>query len=222
MNIALVIAQIKAVSTLFKGNVAGAAEYEKSVADQTWLPLPAAYVIPLDMDAGENKSLNGVYQICTERIGIIVAIDNSADRRGQGAVAGVDQVQKAIFSAILNWRPDSTIDNPGSWQATNPQADHETRGFRSDGAFLRGWDRARLFYEWDFALDVTITDADGWQPTGTPITSVGIHADLGAPFDPNGTYTPSTDAPPYTPAPAPRTSGPDGRDEGALDITLPQ
>lgn len=58
--------------------------------------------------------------------------------------------------------------------------------------------------------------------TTVPLTSVGIHADMDAPFDPNGTYTPSTDAPPYTPTPAPRTIGPDGRDEGALDIQLPQ
>ena len=55
-----------------------------------------------------------------------------------------------------------------------------------------------------------------------PLESVGVHADLVNVFDPTGTYTPSPDAPPYTPTPEPRTSGPDGRDEGALDITLPQ
>lgn len=55
-----------------------------------------------------------------------------------------------------------------------------------------------------------------------PLDSIGLHADLTNVFDPSGTYAPSADAPPYTPTPAPRTSGPDGRDEGALDITLPQ
>ncbi len=60
-------------------------------------------------------------------------------------------------------------------------------------------------------------------PSATqPLTSVGIHADMTGSFDPDGTYTPSPDAPAYTPVPAPRTTGPDGRDEGALDITLPQ
>ncbi|NNM64058.1 MAG: hypothetical protein HKL99_05520 [Burkholderiales bacterium] len=59
-------------------------------------------------------------------------------------------------------------------------------------------------------------------PATVPLTSTGIHLDMDAPFDPSGTYTPSVDAPPYTPTPAPRTTGPDGRDEAALDITLPQ
>lgn len=59
-------------------------------------------------------------------------------------------------------------------------------------------------------------------PSVEPLTSVGIHLDMDAPFDASGTYTPSPDAPPYTPTPAPRTTGPDGRDEAALDITLPQ
>lgn len=57
---------------------------------------------------------------------------------------------------------------------------------------------------------------------GIPLTSIGLHADLVNVYDPNGTYTISLDAPPYTPLPAPRTSGPDGRDEAALDIILPQ
>ncbi len=56
----------------------------------------------------------------------------------------------------------------------------------------------------------------GEQPV--VLTSFGLHFDAGAPFDATGTY-----ANPMFPAtPAPRTSGPDGRDEGALDISLPQ
>ncbi|MDA8092347.1 MAG: hypothetical protein M0T84_00280 [Betaproteobacteria bacterium] len=59
-------------------------------------------------------------------------------------------------------------------------------------------------------------------PATVPLDSVGVHADLTNIYDPSGTYAPSPDAPPYTPTPAPRTSGPDGRDEGALDLQLPQ
>ena len=33
----------------------------------TWLPMPAAYVIPLDSEAGENESLSGLWQRVTER-----------------------------------------------------------------------------------------------------------------------------------------------------------
>lgn len=60
-----------------------------------------------------------------------------------------------------------------------------------------------------------------YTPVDPPaLTSIGIHVDTGMPFDPTGTYA----NPPFPDAvqPAPRTSGPDGRDEGALDITLPQ
>ncbi|MBO9647362.1 MAG: hypothetical protein J7605_02545 [Variovorax sp.] len=58
------------------------------------------------------------------------------------------------------------------------------------------------------------------DPALAPLESVGIHVDTTAPFDATGTYP----SPPFPDAvlPAPRTSGPDGRDEGALDIQLPQ
>lgn len=62
---------------------------------------------------------------------------------------------------------------------------------------------------------------EAFEPAITAsLTSIGIHADMGNLFDPLGTYL----NPPFPSAvqPAPRTSGPDGRDEGALDISLPQ
>ncbi len=50
------------------------------------------------------------------------------------------------------------------------------------------------------------------------LKSAGIHIDLVNVFDPNGTYP---DPPfPDSVAPAPRTHGPDGRDEGHLEIKL--
>ncbi|WP_233854193.1 hypothetical protein [Paraburkholderia sp. HD33-4] len=59
------------------------------------------------------------------------------------------------------------------------------------------------------------------DPNATaPFESIDIHVDMTRPFDPNGTYP----NPPFPDAvtPAPRTQGPDGRDEGFIDITLPQ
>ena len=53
----------------------------------------------------------------------------------------------------------------------------------------------------------------------TDLTEVAITADLIAPFDPTGTY--ASPAFPASVQPAPRTSGPDGRAEGAADIILP-
>lgn len=62
---------------------------------------------------------------------------------------------------------------------------------------------------------------EAFEPApGIALTSIGIHADMGNPFDPTATYAGSLF--PAAVQPAPRTSGPDGRDEGALDISLPQ
>lgn len=62
-------------------------------------------------------------------------------------------------------------------------------------------------------------DAAG-DPIGTPLTNVRIHIDAIEPFDASGTY--ANAAFPDAVTPAPRQSGPDGRDEGALTLTLPQ
>ena len=87
----------------------------------------------------------------------------------------------------------------------------------SEGKFHFGGAKMYFAFEMFEAFDpVEIAGA------GIPLLSIGLHADLANVFDSDGTYTPSADAPPYTPTPAPRTSGPDGRDEGALDISLPQ
>lgn len=55
-----------------------------------------------------------------------------------------------------------------------------------------------------------------------PFKIVFIVVDLQAPFDKSGDYPISPDAPPYTPPPAPRDIGPDGRVEGELEIILPE
>lgn len=53
-----------------------------------------------------------------------------------------------------------------------------------------------------------------------PFTSFTLTGDLINIFDPNGTYVGTLF--PNSVLPAPRTSGPDGRMEGGMDITLPQ
>lgn len=214
MNLDKVITQIKSKVAIFNGNVAGAAAYANAVADQVWLPTPAAYIIPLDEDSTGNEQQSGLQQIITERIGVIVQLDNTGDRRGQGAILEYDGARTALFSQILDWRPD--------WDVNNPTANREARGLYYAGGRLVDFDRARLFYQFDFALDITVTEADGWSPDSVALTSIGIHVDAENVYSPTGTFTPSPDAPPHTPTTSPRTSGPDGRDEAALDFELPQ
>jgi hypothetical protein len=164
MNIDSVIAQLRSVATVFGQNVAGAATYANGVSDQVWLPRPAAYVLPLDMDGGDNESQTGLWQMVAQRISVVLDIDNSMDRRGQASAAQITDLFYAVCSAILNWRPD--------WNTSNPTSNRETRGFRFVSGEILLMDRARLQYQLIFALDITITDLDGWQSPYDPLIDV--------------------------------------------------
>lgn len=61
---------------------------------------------------------------------------------------------------------------------------------------------------------------DFYPTTSVPLEEITVDFDAANVFDPTGTYP---DPPfPDSVEPAPRTSGPDGRAEGGLDLTLPQ
>ncbi len=100
-----------------------------------------------------------------------------------------------------------------------------TSEISAEGRVHFGEARMRLSVETFETFDPTSTPplASTWPPITDPIealTSMGIHLDMADPYDPAGTYTGSLF--PSSVQPAPRTTGPDGRDEGALDIILPQ
>ena len=166
MQIDLVIAQLRALCPAFNNNVAGAADYANGVEEQVWLPLPAAYVVPMNDDADENTSMTGLQQIVTERIAVILVLNNAtsaSDRRGQASAEQYGTLRAAVFKALLNWRPD--------W-AANQATNRESRGIYYLGGELLDFDRARLFYRFTFGLDTTITELDGWTPTGTALADV--------------------------------------------------
>lgn len=172
MNIDAVAAQIRTIATVFNSNVAGAAAYANGVNDQDWLPLPAAYVIPGDESADPSESMTGDYQLVRERVSVIVVLAtmsaggqfDPADRRGQAAAAQVNVLRAAIFKAILNWRPNED----GGDTITSPSS----RGIYYVAGRFVDFDRARFRYELVFGLDTTITDDDGWRPTGVALTKV--------------------------------------------------
>ena len=175
MNIDTVVQQLRTFATIFDGNVAGAAAYANGVQDQVWMPLPAAYVIPAEEDAEPNESMTGTYQIVHERVSVIVVFPTLSaggaagltDRRGQAAAAQLRTIRASIFKAILNWQPDP--DGIDTTEQIEGRAIYYLGGrFPQEGAF----DRSRFFYQFTFGLDTTITDDDGWNPTGTPLTQV--------------------------------------------------
>ncbi len=174
MNIDDVITQLRANCPLLGPRVAGAADYATGIATgSAWLATPAAYVIPLDDDAGDNDALNGLRQTVTERIGVVVNWA-TIDRRGQTPAGDLSPARTQIFAALLNWKPAGA---------------NAARGMAYAGGSMLDFDRARLFYQFDFTLETMITDADGWQypdtaltgidatstqPTGTPVAQIDV------------------------------------------------
>ena len=157
MNIDAVIQQLKTYAPIFGERVAGIAEYELA-KDQIWLQTPAAYVMPLDDEATPNRNLTGLNQVVTETVAVIVDLDNSADRRGQAASTdALLPVRTAVFAAILNWRPDS---------------ENAARGFAYARGGLIASDRARLRWQFDFAIENIITSDDGFQLPSAPLTDI--------------------------------------------------
>lgn len=166
MNLDTVITQLRTYCAPLAGRVGGAADFDTGTegvlafTDSTGaLAYPAAVVIPLDDDATDLDALPGpqLNQTVIERIGVVVEFDTTADRRGQ---AGVDQVQAmkyALHGAILNW---------------NPEPLRSTNGLRYGGGRLLKLDRARLFWQFEYTLSVLLTDGDGFQLRGDPLTDI--------------------------------------------------
>lgn len=146
MNLNLVIAQIRNYCPVFSGRVAGAAEFNM-LPETTAMPVPVAYVIPLDDNPGERMSLNDVRQPLMDAISIIVAVSNVADERGQSAVnTARGTIRAALWKALLGWQPEA-----------------DYRGMEYQGGHLIKKDRARLWYQFDFAAYMEIGPEDGWQ-----------------------------------------------------------
>ncbi|WP_233863485.1 hypothetical protein [Paraburkholderia adhaesiva] len=76
--------------------------------------------------------------------------------------------------------------------------------------------RMSLELEYFIAFNPLTDTPPALQPVAVPLVALGIHADTIAPADKTGTYANPPFPAPVTPAP--RTQGPDGRDEGTLDF----
>jgi len=165
MDISLVIQQLRQYCPALGGRIGGAADFEIGVESVIAITdprtgkfaYPAAVVIPLEDDAGDNELLDGNTQTVTETIGVIVEFDATADRRGQGGVSQAEAMKYALFAALLNWLIDPA---------------RGARGLYYAGGELLTFDRARLFWIYRMSFDATITDGDGFVPRGDPLTNV--------------------------------------------------
>jgi hypothetical protein len=154
-----IIAQLRQFTPELK-TVGGAADFSaglETVANPE--DLPSGWVIPLADSSSENDVMNGLFQSVQERISVVVEFDNSTDRRGQAAVSQVEGMKYAIFRSLLNWRNDPA---------------RAAKGLQYAGGCLLGMDRGRIWWTFDFSLDVTIDDDDGFQEPAVDLVEIDV------------------------------------------------
>lgn len=89
--------------------VAGAADFA-AARDDLKSP-PAAYVVPLN-DMAQPNMVQGmsVEQHITERFGVILAVRNAADVRGDKVNGALETLRSATIQALLGIRPAADYD----------------------------------------------------------------------------------------------------------------
>jgi hypothetical protein len=172
MNLATVIGQIKAAVPALGGRVSGAADFASGLETTVNLALPACFVLRLEDQVTPNDAQPGLNQLVTERIGVVVEFDNTsngdADRRtGFAGANQTDDMRAGLWGALLMWLPPEL-------------ADRARQGFSYDGGHLLDFDRARLWWQWEFSVETTLTDADGWPLRGDPLVDVQASLTVGA------------------------------------------
>lgn len=163
MKLSHIVHTLRHFSPSFEGRVGGAAEFS-AIKDTAFLKLPAAYVVPLDDRAEDNKSQTDYWQNVTEGFGVIVVL-KPLDERGQHeAYDIVENIKVELWRALLGYEP-----SPSHYP------------IQYDGGDLLDLDRGRIFYQFNFssvrevgfedtrqyfdlnAIDNPISDPD-WQP----------------------------------------------------------
>jgi hypothetical protein len=171
MILGATIEQLRAYCSPFSGRVAGTADFRQGLVNYNAnMPLPAAYVIPLDQESDGDQNMTGLQQIIRKTVGIIVELEAVSDRRGQKPAMQYDEIEAALFSTLLNWAPvECRV--PGR------------SGYQFLGGRFLDLDRARLFYQWEFLLPYTITDEDGWHEPAPDLTGIEVDLYKGPPFE---------------------------------------
>lgn len=148
MKISPLIAAIRQRCPMFGGRVAGASEF-KPLAENSKLGLPAAYVIPLDDNAEENRSQTDYWQKITDAFAVVVVVNNTQDARGQASVDVIEEAREALWKALNGWSPD----------------EKKYDGITYQGGNLLDMNRAHLYYQFEFSAEFEIGPEDARQWT---------------------------------------------------------
>lgn len=167
MNLTTIITELKGATTSFGTapavRIAGAAEFT-ILPEASNLTVPAAYVVPLADDAGENESENGYAQDVRDVFAVIVAFSNVPNERGQAAITGVHGMRAELWAALLG------LVLPG---------DHGDYGpIEYEGGVLLHRDRTRLYYQFEFSSVYHVDSSDTRQGADLAAAPAFLELDL--------------------------------------------
>lgn len=147
MELRIIIDALRERIPDFGQRVSGSAEF-RPLPEVGKLSLPAAYVIPLHDETGEQKSQTDYWQDCTDGFSVVVALDNRLDDLGLNSIDdAVHIVRRKLWRALLGWQPYPEY----------------TRGIEYRGGVLLDMNRAILYYKFDFQATFEIGPEDTWQ-----------------------------------------------------------
>lgn len=111
MDLEFVIARLKAKTQGLRA-VGGAADLDAALASV--LALPAAYAIPLGDDTHELPQTGHHEEAEQINFGVVIAVANLRDPRGEAAQAALAPVRRMIRHALSGWVPYEETGEPVS------------------------------------------------------------------------------------------------------------
>lgn len=208
------------IRALFVQALKGATDAGQSVyAPFDWPTSPSAYPLILVHSRKERKVSLGPN---IPQFDVYTTVEIIARTKSPAMVGDAGSAVALAAAEALKLQIEMTlINNPDIW--ADPAGGQRIEQFTSvDSEINTNSEGDMPMAELAMTIEVKFYQgAELFYPIPTPpLEAVDIYVDTAQPYDPNGTYP---NAPfPSAVTPAPRTSGPDGRNEGALHIQLPQ
>ena len=138
------IARIRAQCATFSSRVAGAAELAAATEAGDNIAVPHAWVVYAGETAEPAQTAGQVFQAVELGFAVVVAIDNSADRRGAAATDSAFTIRESLLTALLGWEP---------------VADVGLAGVEYRGSEFLEMTRARLWHQFNFTVIHNIQEA---------------------------------------------------------------
>lgn len=97
------VARLKEAGTPFR-QAGGAAELDAALVGGL-KAAPAAFVLPLGEEPGQNTRVNGTLQVVTASVGVVLAVRNVTDARGDAALDDLATLRAWVRGKLLGWVP---------------------------------------------------------------------------------------------------------------------